>query len=152
MEWLAGLEKAIKFSLASRLSDCLATLPPALSGQPLTSGGVEEVVEWLGGNVEQNVLLTLDIHWSHRLLKALTDTPTIQAIWFVPLSSVSLKRLALLQLTAEESSGELSPATAEVLQTSAGRGTEFSSNSTPPEKHHHLPEEKNRFCRFSSDG
>ena len=33
VEWLAGLERAVSFSLASRLTDCLATLPHTLAGR-----------------------------------------------------------------------------------------------------------------------
>ena len=83
VEWLAGLEQAVKFSLASRLTDCLATLPHTLTGQQLTSDTVQEVLEWLEGNVEQNILLALDIHWSHRLLKSVTDAANTQSIWSV---------------------------------------------------------------------
>ena len=79
VEWLAGLEQAVRFSLASRLTDCLATLPHTFSGQQLTSDTVLETMEWLEGNVEQNILLALDIHWSQRLLRSTTNT----GIWSV---------------------------------------------------------------------
>ena len=79
VDWLAGLEQALRFSLSSRLKECLDTLPHTLTGQPLTSDGVPEVMQWLKDNVEQNVLLALDIHWSQELLKS--DTTHLQPIW-----------------------------------------------------------------------
>ena len=71
VEWLAGLEQAVRFSLASRLTDCLARLPRPLTGQPLTTE--EAVLEWLSGHVQQSILLALDIHWSSRLLQACSE-------------------------------------------------------------------------------
>ena len=86
VEWLAGLEQAIKFSLASRLTDCLATLPHPLTGEELSSDTIQDVMEWMEGNVEQNILLALDIHWSHRLLESVSDTPRTREIWFALLT------------------------------------------------------------------
>ena len=80
-EWLAGLEQAVRFSLASKLTDCLSKLPPPLTGQPLTAA--EGVVEWLRSHVQQNVLLALDMHWSARLQQAFSDNTqgSIQTAW-----------------------------------------------------------------------
>lgn len=71
VEWLAGLEQAVRFSLASRLTDCLSRLPRPLMGQPLTTE--EAILEWLNGHVQQSILLALDIHWSSRLQQACSD-------------------------------------------------------------------------------
>lgn len=78
VEWLAGLEQAIKFSLASHLTDCLNSLPhDILTGQqPLDSDRRVKVVRWLDGHVEQNILLTMDIYWSNTLSKSLFSIPS----------------------------------------------------------------------------
>ena len=83
VEWLAGLEQAVRFSLASRLTDCLGTLPLSLTGQPLSSE--EATVKWIEDHVEQNILVALDIHWSGRLRQASSDNIStgLQAAWLV---------------------------------------------------------------------
>lgn len=83
VEWLAALEQAVRFSLASRFTDCLSRLPRPFTGQPLAAEGA--VLEWLGGHVQQNILLALDVHWSTRLLQACSDRTrtSLQTLWSV---------------------------------------------------------------------
>ena len=110
VEWLAGLEKAVKFSLASRLTDCLAKLPHPLAGQPLTTQ--EGVLEWLQSNVLQNVLLALDIHWSRRLLQTGSDNThsNLQTVWLahttLSRSDTCIQCYVFFQCTAPEDLGE----------------------------------------------
>ena len=82
VEWLAGLERAVCFSLGSRLTDCLATLPSSLSGHTLNSG-VDGVLSWLQDHIEQNIILALDIHWSKCLLQSNADRSNLHEIWSV---------------------------------------------------------------------
>ena len=120
VEWLAGLEQAVRFSLASRLTDCLVTLPHTFSGQQLTSDTVLETVEWLEGNVEQNILLALDIHWSHRLLRSTTNT----GIWSVILlyCMYAVNYCSHVQLRIEENTGEHNTVATEAATNSATGG------------------------------
>lgn len=122
VEWLAGLEQAVRFSLASRLTDCLSRLPRPLTGEPLTTE--EAVLEWLSGHVQQSILLALDIHWSSRLLQACSENShsslhTLQLV-HIPIgymlytcTLIEANILTLVQLTATEGYGEHSAATAE---------------------------------------
>lgn len=94
-EWLEALERAIKYSLACRITYCSATLPEMLTGADTTDTCVEGqgmyplvqlsfhlcvylycvegyVMNWLGESVSQAVLLALELYWS-RLLESVCD-------------------------------------------------------------------------------
>ena len=117
VEWLVGLERAVSFSLASRLTDCLATLPCSLTGQPLTSEGGGDVLRWLQDHVEQNVLLTLDMHWSSRLLQVTPDSNHLQETW-LDMHYVQNRVYTYIncQFPARDGSGEYSSATVEATE------------------------------------
>ena len=153
VEWLAGLEQAVRFSLASRLTDCLSRLPRPLTGELLTTE--EAVLEWLSGHVQQTILLALDIHWSSRLLQACSDhthssLQTLQLvhilIGYICVYAI-IYILTLVQLTATESYGEHCTATAEAHHPTQcggrrGRRRQESSYFSCTAKCDHLPEEE----------
>ena len=87
--WLTGLHRAMQFSIACNLRECIVSMPKEIFSNPSPCQGnykhvllcmllwrvVDEMLSWIKQYSVQCILLAVEVQWSSVVTAALNDDP-----------------------------------------------------------------------------
>jgi len=94
-QWLAGLHKALQFSIACNVRECIAAIPTGIFSNNNTINGIvldhdilihyvdivlDDVMMWLKQYSIQCVLLALEVQWCDSVSTAISSTAELESV------------------------------------------------------------------------
>lgn len=94
-QWLAGLHRALQFSIACNLRECIAATPTAIFSHDSISNGMastvytlyycynvvlDDVLVWVKQYSVQCILLALEVQWCSNVSNAITSSLGVQSV------------------------------------------------------------------------
>ena len=83
-QWLAGLHRALQFSIACNLRECIAAIPAGIFSNNNTSNNnidivLDDLMTWLKQYSVQCVLLALEVQWCNIVSTAITSIQELES-------------------------------------------------------------------------